>query len=100
MELKGFDVGGCHVIAEDEEEALQMYREKTGRLPSSPIRETNLDDWFYYFELHEICESDHVHIYDRKYPLDGRLLVSLKRPFAKKYRDIQDHKKEVIYLYW
>lgn len=107
MELKGFIVGGCLVISENAEEALGMYlaepstKKLMAAFPSyePKVEEHNLDETAYYFELHEIDEEDHKYIYDRKFPTDGRKLVSLKRPFAKKYREVIGYKKEVIRSY-
>lgn len=88
--LKGYKIGGYLIVAEDEVEALEMYVNETGEPPNpwSNIHETNLDDWFMYFDINEINPEDIEHIYDRKYPNypDKHVVrVSLKRPYARKY---------------
>lgn len=105
MELKGWRIGGCTVVAESKEEAIEMYKNNVvSLLPMEEVitnaREQSLDDIFCYFELHEIDEADHQYIYDRKYPADGRQLVSLKRPYAKKYRRMVGDKKEILSWYY
>lgn len=97
-ELKGFDIDGYAIIAEDKKEAIEMYITKVGRNPRE-IVETNLDNCFSYFKLEDIDEEDYKHIYDRKYPDDGIVWVSLKRPFARKYGMVLGDKKEIFTLY-
>lgn len=87
-ELKGFKLDGYVIVAENEEEALDMYLKETRHDPFGSLEETNLDDWFMYFDINEINPEDVEHIYDRKYPnypSEDVVRVSLKRPYARKY---------------
>lgn len=107
MILKGYRIHGCLVIEECEEKAIEMYIEKTGRKTYSDLVVEDLDEFFYYFNIKDISEEDYANIYDRKYPYntydsDGTKteLVSLKRPFAKKYIDVIGDKKELLNMYY
>ena len=102
MDLKGFEIYGHIVIAENEAEAIEMYLNsdfgKAFGLYDQP-KEINLDEWFYYFNINEIDKADYKHIYDRRYPEDGVELVSLKRPYARKYMPEGFYnKKEIVEL--
>ena len=107
-ELKGYMVGGCIAVAENEEEAIQMYKDKVGESwinyykescrvePWHDIKENNLDEWFRYFNKDEIDKEDYKYIYDEKHLSDGITWVSLKRPYARKYcKDGFYDKKEI-----
>jgi hypothetical protein len=83
-DLKGFQIGGYYIVAKNEVNAIEMYIVETGHEPHSEVKEVDIDDSFMYFDINEIREDDICHIYDRKYP-DGKELVSLKRPYARKY---------------
>lgn len=104
MELKGYKIGGCTVIAENKDEALTMYMNEIGcklHFESSEIKieEQNLDEIFYYFNINQIEPEDYKYIYDRRYPSEGVELVSLKRPYAKKYCNVIGDKKEILFWY-
>jgi hypothetical protein len=98
-EYQGFDIDGVTVIAEDIDEATEMYINKFHKIPIT-IKGIALDEIFYYFDIKEIDLEDYKNVYDRKIHNDGTVLVSLKRPFARKYqKDVIGTKKEILFSY-
>jgi hypothetical protein len=80
MDLKGYKICGCLAVAENEQEAIDMYIQNTGEEPYKQPEETDLDEWFTYFNLDDIKEEDIPHIYDKKHPPNKPIQASLKRP--------------------
>jgi hypothetical protein len=98
-EYQGFDIDGVTVIAEDIDEATEMYVNKFHKIPIT-IKGIALDEIFYYFDIKEIDLEDYKNVYDRKIHNDGTVSVSLKRPFARKYKkDVVGTKKEILFSY-
>lgn len=87
-ELNGYKLGGYLIVAENEDEAVEMYVRETEHDPLGNIESVNLDECFAYFDINIIMSDDIEHIYDKRYPnypYKDIVKASLKRPYARKY---------------